>query len=106
MRSCVTSSGEVVVWAVISVDRGRCRVFWFGGDEFVALLNNTTQTDSVLAGEQIRAQIEQDASSYNVMASIGVAGDVVRTDIDSLIGAADKAMNTPHQMGKNKVSVQ
>lgn len=50
----------------------------------MALLNNTTQTDSVLAGERIRAQIEQDASSYyNVTASIGVAGDVVRTDIDS-----------------------
>lgn len=98
---------EVVVRAVTSVVRGRGRVFRFGGDEFVALFNNTTQTEGVLAGERIRAQIEQDASAYKVTASIGVAGtDVVGTDIDSLIGAADKAMYTSKQTGKNKVSVQ
>ena len=91
---------------ITSVVRGRGRVFRFGGDEFVALFNNTTQTEGVLAGERIRAHIEQDASAYKVTASIGVAGtDAVGTDVDSLIGAADKAMYTSKQTGKNKVSI-
>lgn len=97
---------EVVVRAVTSVVRGRGRVFRFGGDEFVALFNNATQAEGVLAAERIRAQIEEDASVYKVTASIGVAAtDVVGTDIDSLIGAADKAMYTSKQTGKNRVSV-
>ena len=76
----------------------------FGGDEFVALFNNTTQAEGVLAGERIRAHIEQDASVYKVTASIGIAGsDAVGTDVDSLIGAADKAMYMSKQTGKNKV---
>jgi diguanylate cyclase (GGDEF)-like protein len=72
----------------------------------VALFNNTTQAEGMLAGERIRAQIEQDASVYKVTASIGIAGsDAVGTDVDSLIGAADKAMYTSKQAGKNKVSI-
>jgi PleD family two-component response regulator len=40
-------------------------------------------------------EVEEDASAYKVTASIGVAAtDVFGTDIDSLIGAADKAMYT------------
>jgi len=97
---------EVVVRAITSVVRGRGRVFRFGGDEFVALFNNATQAEGLLAAERIRAQIEQDGSAYRVTASIGVAGtDAFGTDIDSLIGAADKAMYASKQTGKNRVSV-
>jgi diguanylate cyclase (GGDEF)-like protein len=97
---------EVVVGAVTAVVRGRGRVFRFGGDEFVALFNNATQAEGVVAAERIRARIEETASAYKVTASIGVAGtDVAGTDVYSLIGAADKAMYTSKQTGKNKVSV-
>jgi diguanylate cyclase (GGDEF)-like protein len=97
---------EVVVRAVASVVRGRGRMFRFGGDEFVVLFNNATQAEGVLAAERLRAQIEDDASAYKVTASIGVAAtDVFGTDVDSLIGAADKAMYQSKQTGKNRVSV-
>ena len=97
---------DVVVRAVTSVVRGRGRLFRFGGDEFVAVFNNATQAEGVLAAERIRAKIEEDGAPYKVTASIGVAAtDVVGTDIDSLIGAADKAMYASKQTGKNRVSV-
>ncbi len=83
----------------------------YGGEEFVVLLANTGAKVALELAERIRAAVETHAFMYDgkrlpVTTSMGVAE--LRTDIESaqtLLKAADKALYSAKQTGRNRVVV-
>jgi diguanylate cyclase (GGDEF)-like protein len=80
----------------------------FGGDEFVALLPNSSAEAATETLDRLRASIESWMRSErcNVTASIGaVAFQHAPSSLEAVIGAADEAMYTVKHSGKNRVQV-
>ena len=86
----------------------------YGGEEFVVVLPNLKLEDSAKFGETIRAKIEalkmehkqSDANPF-ITVSLGIAS-VVPNSISSyeeLVGAADKALYSAKNKGRNRVCV-
>jgi len=83
----------------------------YGGEEFVVLLANTNAKVAQELAERIRAAVETHAFVYEgkrlpVTTSMGIAE--LRTDIESaqtLLKAADKALYSAKQTGRNRVVV-
>ncbi len=83
----------------------------YGGEEFVALLSNTNAKTACEMAERIRASIEAHAFIYEgkrlpVTTSMGVAE--LHAGIESaqtLLKAADKALYTAKQSGRNRVDL-
>lgn len=99
---CIAETAEGIRACVV----GKGVVFRNGGDEFVAVLRNSTQAEAAAVAERIRARVEESGAPYNVTASIGVAGnDVFPVDEATLTGIADEAMYASKNGGKNKVTV-
>jgi diguanylate cyclase (GGDEF)-like protein len=99
---CIAAMAETIRACVV----GKGVVFRNGGDEFVAVLRNSTQAEAAAVAERIRAAVEATGAQYNVTASIGVAGsDVFPVDDATLTGIADEAMYVSKNGGKNKVTV-
>lgn len=81
----------------------------YGGEEFVILLANTDAQSATTLAEQIRASVEAHAFNYEgkrmaVTTSLGVAE--LSSEIESaqtLLKAADKALYTAKQTGRNRV---
>ncbi|MCF8197974.1 MAG: GGDEF domain-containing protein [Sulfuritalea sp.] len=79
----------------------------FGGEEFVALLPETSLDEAVIVAERVRAGVEQgDAKLPTCTVSIGVAqsqpGD---TTLDALLARADAALYQAKAEGRNCVSI-
>ncbi|WLD56766.1 GGDEF domain-containing protein [Salinispirillum sp. LH 10-3-1] len=82
-------------------------VFRLGGEEFLILLADTSLDQAVVIGERIRQNIEQshqgsDTSPY-VTASIGIAAYQADMSSDDLLNAADRAMYSAKEKGRNKI---
>ena len=76
----------------------------FGGEEFIVLLPETTQTEAMLVAERIRATCEADTSTPRYTVSIGVAAYLSATDtVDKLLAQADAAMYRAKASGRNRV---
>ena len=81
----------------------------FGGEEFAALLVQTSQQDALLTAERLRTAIEamplpQIRNNFSITISIGVAlFDDSDTSIEELIKRADKAMYRAKENGRNCV---
>jgi diguanylate cyclase (GGDEF)-like protein len=81
----------------------------FGGEEFTAILPATDSAGALQLAERLRSAIEKselvfEGARLSVTASIGVAvwpGDGV--DGAALVGAADRALYTAKQGGRNRV---
>ena len=76
--------------------RPRDSIGRFGGDEFVALIEDVSESGALDVAERIQEQLRQpfevDSRPIQVGASIGIAMNRVITDTEALIQAADAAM--------------
>lgn len=84
----------------------------YGGEEFMALLPNTSITGALSIAERLRAQIAENPTQTErglvyISASFGIAEiDDSCQDIDTLLLYADRAAYAAKQKGKNQVSAQ
>lgn len=81
----------------------------YGGEEFIILLPGTSQEETIVIAERIRALLEQQVgqpSRPSVTSSFGVAHRTEKvTDIDELLRRADQALYLAKQRGRNRVEV-
>jgi diguanylate cyclase (GGDEF)-like protein len=81
---------------------------WRSGDEFVAVLPNTSEEGGRIVGERFRLSIQE--ASLNWMFPITITTGVATypaagSDVDSIVDAAEKAMKKGKDSGKNQVIV-
>lgn len=77
----------------------------FGGEEFVILLPNTTQSDAVATAERIRRQVStvHIEGAEMVTVSVGVAAHPHHgTTLEEIINAADTALLAAKTAGRNR----
>ncbi|MBN8475468.1 GGDEF domain-containing protein [Sulfuritalea sp.] len=76
----------------------------FGGEEFVALLPETTLDEALVVAERIRAGVEQARAQPGCTVSIGVATSVPGEGaMDTILGRADEALYRAKAAGRNCV---
>ena len=104
---CLKSVADVIKKAA---KRSGDFVARFGGEEFVALLSNTTEDGASIVAEEIRVKIEnlgikQERIATVVTVSLGVAATIPdkNTHLDNLINAADQALYQAKKDGRNTV---
>lgn len=92
--------------------RSDSKIFRFGGDEFIILLENTTVGDAYKAAERIRINvnnlnISRYAPNQRLSLSIGIANSLIlgTNSISRIIKKADAAMYCAKGQGKNKVTI-
>ncbi len=91
--------------------RGSDTVARYGGDEFIALLPNTTRQQAEAAAERIRKAVAETKTTFignqiGGTVSIGLAiNEDVHQNADDLMQAADRALYTSKLDGRNKVTV-
>jgi len=99
--------GDAVLKAVSkkleqTVKRSSDFIARWGGEEFVALLPNTSSNGALKVAEAIRANVEKETV---VTVSVGVNTQIPEqnSSIDNFISAADNALYKAKQAGRNKV---
>lgn len=91
--------------------RDRDCVGRFGGDEFLAVLPNTSRTNAILVAERIRAGLEKhpfvhEGKEISITSSVGVAYlDESIQSIEALVKRADEAQYAAKKNGGNQVSL-
>ncbi|MAG13464.1 MAG: hypothetical protein CMN78_02590 [Spirochaetales bacterium] len=103
-------AGEMGELRILSRLRKSDIVARFGGEEFVAILPETTAENAAIAAEKMRTviaehQFECNNESFGITMSFGVAGlsdDLV--DVDEFIQCADHAMYKAKAKGRNSVA--
>lgn len=90
-------------------------LFRYGGEEFIAILQDTGPEDAIRLAETMRASVFDLAIEHlsapaigRVSISIGVATASLgsKADIAELINASDRALYTAKQMGRNRVAAR
>ena len=82
----------------------------YGGDEFVVVLRDTTLKAATRAGERIRAAVAdypwwRMARGLSAHISVGVAEHRPGMTYDEVMGAADAALYSAKQLGRDQVAV-
>ncbi len=78
----------------------------FGGEEFVALLPETSLDEAVLVANRIRAISTVSDQGPSCSVSIGVTTNLANNDtVDSLLARADRAMYRAKANGRNRVEM-
>ncbi|MGR8931048.1 MAG: GGDEF domain-containing protein [Gammaproteobacteria bacterium] len=90
--------------------RGGDLAFRYGGEEFVVLLSNTDQTNSVMVAERIRSSIESLTLTFglaklSITASLGVSTFYTGDNLESFVNRADAIMYRAKQAGRNQVCI-
>jgi diguanylate cyclase (GGDEF)-like protein/PAS domain S-box-containing protein len=105
--------GDVVLKAVGNAIRENFRTidtgFRYGGEEFLVLLPGTPPDGAVVSAERLRTRFssvpfrpDPEADPRSVTLSIGVAGYRDGFSVDDLVRAADRAMYTAKNSGRNR----
>ena len=84
-------------------------VFRYGGEEFVALLTETTLESAKIPLERLRKTIEKyqfvyEGTQINVTISIGAALNTFET-VNEFLSSADKALYAAKNSGRNKLII-
>jgi diguanylate cyclase (GGDEF)-like protein len=101
--------GDLVLQDIVGIAGARIRVgdrlYRFGGEEFLMLLEQTDAGGAIVVAEDIRARIEAAAllPSRRVTVSIGVAQYLAGQSIEAWISCADKALYQAKAGGRNRV---
>lgn len=86
-------------------------VFRYGGDEFIIVLTEATQTDTLRIAERIRSRVEKtkikspDGEAIPLSLSIGAAMFNGHPDYERLIQIADEALYIAKRHGRNRVEL-
>ena len=92
-----------------SVLRGYDVLARYGGEEFIAMLTETSGSQTMLLGERLRKIVEQkpyvteEGDVIKVTISVGVASAHAPYDRKELISEADQALYRAKETGRNKV---
>lgn len=103
-------AGDDVLRTVGAILRAQARegdfVARYGGEEFVVLLPNTDVESSLAVAERFRSAIEQHGWTLRaVSGSFGVVTHTIAvSSTDELIAAADKALYSSKESGRNRVT--
>jgi diguanylate cyclase (GGDEF)-like protein len=106
---------KAIAEALTSQSRDYDRTGRFGGEEFVLLLAQTTESDACKIAERLRGYVASlaiptddrlDAPTVKVTISIGVTGMArgQSFELTDLLAAADSAMYAAKQAGRNQVA--
>ena len=94
-----------------SVLRGYDMLGRYGGEEFIAMLTETSSSQAHMLGERLRTFVEQrpfvgdDGEVLKITVSVGVAAAHVPYDKKELISEADQALYRAKESGRNKVAL-
>jgi diguanylate cyclase (GGDEF)-like protein len=103
-------AGDRVLKGIVSVVRSSARkvdlLFRMGGEEFVLLLPDTSETSAAVMAEKLRAAIAASRllDGHPVTASIGIAGMQEGDTVERWVGATDVAMYAAKEAGRNRVA--
>ena len=105
-------AGDVVIKDIAKILNEQVRltdmVARFGGEEFVVIMPNTSQSDGEAVAERLRLKVENysfkisETESINKTMSLGVAMLMPGEDKDKLLARADKALYEAKESGRNK----
>lgn len=106
-------TGDRVLQHIAVLLQGQARasdfVFRYGGEEFLAVINEVTPTQAMAVADKIRTRIEaavlvvSEHLSINVTVSIGLAMHDGHPDYRHLINRADQALYEAKRTGRNRV---
>ena len=99
--------------AALMMAHGRASDFFFryGGEEFLAVVNEVDQKHAVQIAEKLRARVEQaefqvnESAPLRVTVSVGVAMHTGHPDYRHIINRADEALYDAKRNGRNRVCV-
>lgn len=105
-------AGDVVIKDIAKILNEQVRltdmVARFGGEEFVVIMPNTSQSDGEAIAERLRLKVANylfkisETESINKTMSLGVAMLLPGEDKDKLLARADKALYEAKESGRNK----
>ena len=82
----------------------------FGGEEFVALMPETSTDEALIVAEKLRKKIEESPFNFKkepvqITVSFGISEIVAGESIDDVFNRADKALYKAKESGRNQVQI-
>lgn len=102
-------TGDLVIKEVVSITKNRLnknhKIYRWGGDEFIVLLENESIRESYTISELLRKDIENNKflKELKVTVSIGIVEYEQENEIDNLLKKVDQLMYKSKEKGKNRV---